>query len=554
MNRTERRAADRGQPVLVVDDEADLLELLELTLSRMGLDTDARRIGRRSDRRCSTREPSTSASPTCGCPTATGLRVVEHINQKGLDLPVAVITAYGSAENAVAALKAGAFDYLAKPVALEQLRALVKQALKVPREGAPSRAVGLPAARRIAGDAAGARTDRAAREEPGAGLHQRRIRQRQGARRAHDPRAAARAREQPFVAVNCGAIPENLMESEFFGYRKGAFTGAEADRDGFFQAANGGTLFLDEVADLPLAMQVKLLRAIQEKKVRKVGATQEDPVDVRIISATHKKLAALVEAGEFRQDLYYRLHVIELAMPSLREMREDIPLIANAILARLSRGSGRRGSIAGGASRRCERYRSRQRARAREHPRARPLARRRPQRDHRRGPASHARRRGVATSPMTRRRRSGRCRITSTASSARRSTRRWRRRATTAPRPRSCSASPSAPCATGWSGWASIVNAGDPARGVRAAAGEAARGGIDERGLAANLARQVRSPNRDARPAGDARSRSRRARHHPAAGRVRRRRHRAAVHQPARPRAHPYYDGSARPQGLGALS
>jgi two-component system response regulator PilR (NtrC family) len=145
--------------------------------------------------------------------------------------------------------------------------------------------------------------------------------------------------EQPFVAVNCGAIPENLMESEFFGYRKGAFTGAEADRDGFFQAANGGTLFLDEVADLPLAMQVKLLRAIQEKKVRKVGATQEDPVDVRIISATHKKLGALVDAGEFRQDLYYRLHVIELAMPSLREMREDIPLIANAILLKLSRGT-----------------------------------------------------------------------------------------------------------------------------------------------------------------------------------------------------------------------
>ncbi len=150
---------------------------------------------------------------------------------------------------------------------------------------------------------------------------------------------AAPARELPFVAVNCGAIPENLMESEFFGYRKGAFTGAETDRDGFFQAANGGTLFLDEVADLPLHMQVKLLRAIQEKKVRKVGATQEDAVDVRIISATHKKLSALVDAGEFRQDLYYRLHVIELAMPSLREMREDVPLIANAILERLSRGN-----------------------------------------------------------------------------------------------------------------------------------------------------------------------------------------------------------------------
>jgi two-component system response regulator PilR (NtrC family) len=146
--------------------------------------------------------------------------------------------------------------------------------------------------------------------------------------------------EQAFIPVNCGAIPENLMESEFFGYRKGAFTGAEGDRDGFFQAANGGTLFLDEVADLPLAMQVKLLRAIQEKKVRKVGSTTEEPVDARIISATHKKLTALVDNGEFRQDLYYRLHVIELSMPSLREMREDIPPIANAILAKLSRGGG----------------------------------------------------------------------------------------------------------------------------------------------------------------------------------------------------------------------
>jgi two-component system response regulator PilR (NtrC family) len=144
---------------------------------------------------------------------------------------------------------------------------------------------------------------------------------------------------QPFIAVNCGAIPENLMESEFFGYKKGAFTGADDDRDGFFQAANGGTLFLDEVADLPLAMQVKLLRVIQEKRVRKVGSTQEEAVDVRIISATHKKLAALVEAGEFRQDLYYRLHVIELTMPSLREMREDIPLFVDTILARFARGA-----------------------------------------------------------------------------------------------------------------------------------------------------------------------------------------------------------------------
>jgi two-component system response regulator PilR (NtrC family) len=269
-------------------------------------------------------------------PDGEGLRVVEHINQKGLDVPVAVITAYGSAENAVAALKAGAFDYLAKPVALEQLRALVKQALKVPDKAQPQASYQLlgnsPAMEQVR-----SMIERLAKSqapvyingESGSGKEL-------AARMIH--RGGPRA-ELAFVAVNCGAIPENLMESEFFGYRKGAFTGAEADRDGFFQAASGGTLFLDEVADLPLAMQVKLLRAIQEKKVRKVGSTQEDPVDVRLISATHKNLAGLVESGEFRQDLFYRLHVIELPMPPLREMREDIPVVAHAILAKLARGT-----------------------------------------------------------------------------------------------------------------------------------------------------------------------------------------------------------------------
>jgi two-component system response regulator PilR (NtrC family) len=326
----------RGQPkVLVVDDEPDLLELLELTLSRMGLDTS--RAENVADAiRLLDREPFDLCLTDMRLPDGEGLRVVEHITEKGLDVPVAVITAYGSAENAVAALKSGAFDYLSKPVALEQLRALVKQALKVPEKTAATSSFQLlgesPAMMQVRG-----MIERLAKSqapvfingESGSGKEL-------AARMIHalGPRSA-----QPFIAVNCGAIPENLMESEFFGYRKGSFTGAEADRDGFFQAANGGTLFLDEVADLPLAMQVKLLRAIQEKKVRKVGSTQEDPVDVRIISATHKKLGALVDSGEFRQDLYYRLHVIELAMPSLREMREDIPLIAHAILARLSRGA-----------------------------------------------------------------------------------------------------------------------------------------------------------------------------------------------------------------------
>ena len=325
----------RGQPrILVVDDEPDLLELLELTLSRMGLDTVcAQTVGEAV--RLLDKEPFDLCLTDMRLPDGEGLRVVEHITHKGLDVPVAVITAFGSAENAVAALKAGAFDYLAKPVALEQLRALVKQALKVPEKTQPAGSYQLLGESQAIEQVRGL-IERLAKSqapvfvngESGSGKEL-------AARTIHlnGPRG-----EQPFVAVNCGAIPENLMESEFFGYRKGAFTGAEADRDGFFQAANGGTLFLDEVADLPLAMQVKLLRTIQEKKVRKVGATQEDPVDVRIISATHKKLAGLVESGDFRQDLYYRLHVIELAMPSLREMREDIPLIANAILTKLSRG------------------------------------------------------------------------------------------------------------------------------------------------------------------------------------------------------------------------
>jgi two-component system response regulator PilR (NtrC family) len=341
----------RGQPrVLVIDDEPDLLELLELTLSRMGLDTE-RAENVAEAKQLLDKEPFDLCLTDMRLPDGEGLEVVQHIADKALDVPVAVITAHGSAQNAVAALKAGAFDYLSKPVALEQLRALVKQALKVPEKPELRSSHALlgesPAMQQVR-----AMIERLARSqapvfingESGSGKEL-------AARMIHALGARA---EHPFIAVNCGAIPENLMESEFFGYRKGSFTGAEADRDGFFQAANTGTLFLDEVADLPLAMQVKLLRSIQEKKVRKVGSTQEDPVDVRLISATHKKLSALVESGEFRQDLFYRLHVIELAMPNLREMREDIPLIANAILAKLSRGTPAR--LDGGALAALEHY------------------------------------------------------------------------------------------------------------------------------------------------------------------------------------------------------
>jgi two-component system response regulator PilR (NtrC family) len=336
LKRAERRTGRVESRVLVVDDEPDIRELLELTLARMGLGVDAvGTIGEAKERLKAGRYSLCLTDMRLG--DGEGLDLVRHIAGLATDLPVAVITAHGSAENAVAALKAGAFDYVAKPVALEQLRALVRSALSLPGADAP--ASGQP----LLGESAplAAVRDKLAKlartqapvyisGESGSGKEL-------AARLIHTGGAR---REQPFVPVNCGAIPENLMESEFFGYRKGAFTGAQEDRDGFFQAASGGTLFLDEIAELPLAMQVKLLRAIQEKRVRKVGDTREEPVDVRIISATHQPLAALLEAGRFRRDLYYRLNVIELQMPSLRECRDDVPLFAETLLARLARQDG----------------------------------------------------------------------------------------------------------------------------------------------------------------------------------------------------------------------
>lgn len=267
-------------------------------------------------------------------PDGEGLEVVRHITENNLDVPVAVITAHGNLDNAVAALKAGAFDYLSKPVALDQLRALVNAAINLPHPSAGEkkgerlllgRSSAMEQVREMIGRVARSQAPVHISGESGSGkeLAARLIVEKSG------------RSEGAFVAVNCGAIPENLMESEFFGYRKGAFTGADKDRDGFFQAATKGTLFLDEVADLPLAMQVKLLRVIQERKVRKVGATEEEGVDVRILSATHHDLAELVKQGKFRQDLYYRLNVIALQMPALREMREDIAEIANQLLFRL---------------------------------------------------------------------------------------------------------------------------------------------------------------------------------------------------------------------------
>jgi len=318
--------------ILLVDDEPDLLDLMELTLVKMGLETDrATSVAEARAQLARTRFDLCLTDMRLG--DGEGLEVIALASALPVPVPVAVITAFGNAGNAVAALKAGAFDYLSKPVALDQLRALIKSALKIP---------------------SGAQADDPARELIGQSAPMQDIRERiaklartqapvhisgesgsgkeLAARLIH--RLGSRA-DHPFIAVNCGAIPETLMESEFFGYRKGAFTGAEADRNGFFQAADGGTLFLDEVADLPLSMQVKLLRVLQEKKVRKVGATAEEAVDVRIVSATHQNLAALVESGRFRQDLYYRLNVIDLLMPSLRERVEDIPEMARFLLEKL---------------------------------------------------------------------------------------------------------------------------------------------------------------------------------------------------------------------------
>ncbi len=343
VSKGDRRPRGELARVLVVDDEADIRELLDLTLARMGLSADC--AGSVAEARSFLeRERYQLCLTDMRLPDGEGLEVVRLIGERYGETPVAVITAFGSAENAVAALKAGAFDYLAKPVALDQLRTLIKSALSLPKAGGHSvsadenvvasgsrligESVAIANVREMIGKLARSQAPVYISGESGSGKEL-------AARLIHSQSARHLA---PFMPVNCGAIPENLMESEFFGYRKGAFTGADSDRDGFFQAANGGTLFLDEVADLPLAMQVKLLRAIQEKRVRKVGSTAEEAVDVRIISATHSKLIDCVDARTFRQDLYYRLNVIELKMPPLRERQEDIAPLVDALLARICGG------------------------------------------------------------------------------------------------------------------------------------------------------------------------------------------------------------------------
>lgn len=316
--------------VLVVDDEPDILELLEMTLLKMGLEVDKANNVATALARLATRRYDLCLTDM-RMPDGEGMQIVQYILQHNLNIPVAVITAHGNMENAISVLKAGAFDYLAKPVSLSQLRALVKAALSLPQSEVVSDKILLghsPAIQKVRD-----LIERVARSQ--APVH---VTGESGSGKELAARLIVQSgsrHDKPMIAVNCGAIPENLMESEFFGYKKGAFTGADKDRDGFFQAAHGGTLFLDEVADLPLTMQVKLLRVIQEKRVRKVGATNEDAIDVRIISATHNDLADRVKQGKFRQDLYYRLNVIPIQMPALRELRNDVPDIATQTLLRL---------------------------------------------------------------------------------------------------------------------------------------------------------------------------------------------------------------------------
>ena len=330
-----------SQPtVLVIDDERDIRELLTITLGRMGLKVDTA-----SDVGDAKRRLDESRYALCftdmRLPDGSGQEIIELIAAKYPETPVAMITAYGNVDAAVNALKAGAFDFVSKPVDINMLRGLVQTAMRLAeqKKGEPPSA----GAAKILGDSPAMQELRAtivklARSqapvyisgESGVGKEL-------VARLIHEqgPRAIG-----PFVPVNCGAIPSELMESEFFGHKKGSFTGAQADKDGLFQAAQGGTLFLDEVAELPVQMQVKLLRVIQEKAVRPIGGRAEVPVDVRILSATHKNLAKLVETSQFRQDLYYRINVIELRVPPLRERREDVPKIAGRVLDRLATDSG----------------------------------------------------------------------------------------------------------------------------------------------------------------------------------------------------------------------
>ena len=353
--------------LLVVDDEPDLRTLYELTLVREGYDVDCAGTVEEAWVRLAEGDYQLLIIDM-RLPDGTGLDLLQRMERDARPEKAIVITAFASAENAVEALKAGAYDYLTKPVDLRQFRAVVASALgrtPVARErageghaatpphapgasGASGASAAVPAGasaamRRLAGQSSAMQQVRALVEKVARSMAPVLVFGESGtgkelvARAVHEVSPRARG---PFVAVNCGAIPEALLEAEFFGYRKGSFTGAAEDREGFFQAAQGGTLFLDEIGDLPLAMQSKLLRVIQERAVRPIGAVAEAPINVRIVSATHKDLGAEVQAGRFRQDLYYRLNVIRIAVPPLRERCDDLPAICSALLERIARDAG----------------------------------------------------------------------------------------------------------------------------------------------------------------------------------------------------------------------
>ena len=329
---------------LVVDDEPDIRELLELTLGRMNIDTRSAATLQQAMDLLQT-EKFDICLTDMRLPDGDGIDLVRHIQQHELNIPVAVITAYGNMETAVEALKAGAFDFVSKPVDLNVLRNLINSVLKLSddyhQRDRRSRNT-------LLGDSEAMCAIRSTIEKLSRSQAPIYISGESGtgkelvARLIHSkgPRA-----DRAFVPVNCGAIPSELMESEFFGHTRGSFTGAVSDKDGLFQVAEGGTLFLDEVAELPLHMQVKLLRSIQEKAVRPIGARQEIPTDVRILSATHKDLGKQVESGHFRQDLYYRLNVIQLQVPPLRERTEDIPMLTQHYLKKLASQNGQAGLV-----------------------------------------------------------------------------------------------------------------------------------------------------------------------------------------------------------------
>jgi two-component system response regulator PilR (NtrC family) len=334
--------------LLVVDDEPDLRTLYEITLVREGYDVECAATVEEAWQ-CVLGGGFHAVITDVRLPDGSGLDLVRRIERSGSGVRTVVITAYGSPQNAVEALKSGAFDYLTKPVDLSQFRHVVASAVgrtpartSAPGDGSTHRSLASPAVERLVGESAAMRQVRELVEKVARSMAPVLIAGESGtgkelvARAIHDasPRAA-----MPFVAVNCGAIPDNLLEAEFFGYRRGAFTGAQEDREGFFQAAQGGTLFLDEIGDLPLAMQSKLLRVIQERAVRPVGATAEARVDVRIVSATHRDLVAEARAGRFRQDLYFRLDVIRITLPPLRDRAEDLPALCAALMRRIARES-----------------------------------------------------------------------------------------------------------------------------------------------------------------------------------------------------------------------